>query len=151
MILLQNAAFLPMFRQAMCGRGKVGDQRLDDLQPEPLAEGNGGAINEIFADVSRDRMAAARKTLAWLDAHPDPQAFIDAARVLIFLKGSNAHDYKFSSAVLEDYRHVSPRYRGSFWRQACSTCGGRWGRIIGWWSARGRRWLEKRGQAVCVR
>ena len=114
MILLQNAAFLPMFRQAMSGRGKVGDQRLDDLQPEPLAEGNGGAINEIFADVSRDRMAAARKTLAWLDAHPDPQAFIDAARVLIFLKGSNAHDYKFSSAVLEDYRHVSPRYRGQF-------------------------------------
>ena len=114
MLLLQNAAFLPMFRQAMAGRGKVGDQKLDELQPEPLAEDNGAAVEEIFADVSRDRLAAARKTLAYLDAHPDPQAFIDAARVLIFLKGSNAHDYKFSSAVLEDYRHVSPRYRGQF-------------------------------------
>ncbi|HZZ27241.1 MAG TPA: hypothetical protein VFE46_04470 [Pirellulales bacterium] len=34
--------------------------------------------------------------------------FIDAARLLVFLKGNNAHDYKFSSAVLEDYYHVSP-------------------------------------------
>ena len=28
-----------------------------------------------------------------------PQPLIDAARVLIFLKGYNAHDYKFSSAA----------------------------------------------------
>jgi len=114
MLLLQNAAFLPMFRQAMGGRGKVGDQKLDELAAEPMSEKNDDAVQEIFADISRDRMTAARKTLGYLDAHPDPQNFIDAARVLIFLKGSNAHDYKFSSAVLEDYRNVSPRYRGQF-------------------------------------
>ena len=39
---------------------------------------------------------------------------VDAARLLIFLKGTNAHDYKFSSAVLEDYMNVSPQYRGQF-------------------------------------
>ena len=59
-------------------------------------------------------MAAAGKTLAYLDAHPDPQEFVDAARLLIFLKGTNAHDYKFSSAVLEDHRHVSPMWRNRF-------------------------------------
>ena len=37
--------------------------------------------------------------------------FMDAARVLVFLKGNDAHDYKFSSAVLEDYYHVSPEWR----------------------------------------
>jgi hypothetical protein len=31
--------------------------------------------------------------------------------VLTFLKGDDAHDYKFSSAVLEDYYHVSPNWR----------------------------------------
>jgi hypothetical protein len=29
----------------------------------------------------------------------------------VFLKGNDAHDYKFSSAVLEDYYHVSPAWR----------------------------------------
>jgi hypothetical protein len=33
---------------------------------------------------------------------------------LIFLKGNNSHDYKFSSAVLEDYYHVSPAWRNRY-------------------------------------
>ena len=57
-------------------------------------------------------MTAAAKTLDLRRNDPDPHEFIDAARVLIFLKGTNAHDYKFSSAVLEDYKNVSPQYRG---------------------------------------
>ena len=37
-----------------------------------------------------------------------------AARRLIFLKGTDAHDYKFSSAALEDYYHASPTWRARF-------------------------------------
>ncbi len=37
-----------------------------------------------------------------------------AARRLIFAKGSDAHDYKFSSAALEDYYHASPEWRARF-------------------------------------
>ncbi len=114
MLLLQNAAFLPMFREAMGDRGKVGDQKLDELQPGALAADPSKAVEEIFADISQNKMTAAGKTLAYVQSHPNPQEFIDAARVLIFLKGTNAHDYKFSSAVLEDYKHVSPQYRGQF-------------------------------------
>jgi hypothetical protein len=115
MLLLQNAAFLAMFRQAMGGRGKVAPTKLDELQPVALGESTGPkAVDEIFADVGRQPMEAAGKTLAYLEAHPDPQQFIDAARLLIFLKGTNAHDYKFSSAVLEDYQHVSPPHRARF-------------------------------------
>ena len=32
-VLLQNAAFLPMFREAMGGRGRLADRRIDQLQP----------------------------------------------------------------------------------------------------------------------
>ena len=71
-------------------------------------------MTEIFADVSRDRLTAARKVLAYLKDHPDPKEFIDAARRLIFLKGDNAHDYKFSAAVLEDYAHISPAWRDRY-------------------------------------
>ena len=37
-----------------------------------------------------------------------------AARRLIYRKGTDSHDYKFSSAALEDYSHVSPQWRDRF-------------------------------------
>jgi hypothetical protein len=33
---------------------------------------------------------------------------------MVFRKGNDSHDYKFSSAVLEDYRHLSPRWRDRY-------------------------------------
>jgi hypothetical protein len=59
-------------------------------------------------------MRAARKVLAYLSQGGTARELIDAARRLIFLKGRNHHDYKFSSAVLEDYFHVSPDWRDRF-------------------------------------
>ena len=114
LLLLQNAAFLPLFREAMGGRGKVGDARIDQLEPIATSEGGPGAVEEIFAEASRDRMTAARKALAYLQAGRDPRTLIDAARRLVFLKGDDAHDYKFSSAVLEDYYNASPAWRDRY-------------------------------------
>jgi len=110
LLLLQNAAFLPMFREAMQGRGSVADTNLSTLEPAPLS-GNESPEAEILAEVSRDPMTAARKMLSYSSEHPDPKPLFDAARLLVFLKGNDAHDYKFSSAVLEDYAHVSPKWR----------------------------------------
>lgn len=128
-LLLQNAAFLPRFRAAMHARGKVGDARIDQLEPlAPEAAGAEG-VREIFADMSRDKALASRKLLGYLAGmgpvrNDGPQAkldtssttsraeqVMDAARVLVFLKGRDAHDYKFSSAVLEDYVAMSPAWR----------------------------------------
>ena len=114
MLLLQNAAFVSMFRQAMTGRGPVKAYNLDEMQPVSLESEGPKAVQEIFADVSGDKMKAAGKVIAYLQANPEPKELIDAARLLIFLKGTNAHDYKFSSAVLEDYRNVSQPWRGRF-------------------------------------
>jgi hypothetical protein len=81
----------------------------------PLAiERPSGAIEEILSDISTNRMNAARKVRQYLNDGGDVQGLMNAARRLIFLKGQNAHDYKFSAAVLEDYFNVSPAWRGQF-------------------------------------
>jgi hypothetical protein len=72
------------------------------------------AVEEISADVGPDSGTAAGKVLSYLDNGGNPHQLIDAARLFVFLKGDNAHDYKFSSAVLEDYYHVSPAWRNRY-------------------------------------
>ena len=72
------------------------------------------AVTEIFAEASQDRLKAARKVLAYLKDSADPKPLADAARRLIFLKGTDSHDYKFSSAVLEDYQFMSPPWRDRY-------------------------------------
>ncbi len=108
-LLLQNAAFLPLFR----GNSKDKGNHIDELEPAALKNGD-GAIEEIFADVGNDRLAASRKILAYLRDNPNPKSLVDAARRLIFLKGRDSHDYKFSSAVLEDYAFMSPPWRDRY-------------------------------------
>ena len=111
MLLLQNAAFVTLFRDAM-GRGE--DRRIDRLEPAPRAASGPGALEEIFADVGRDRPAAAAKTLTYLRTHPRPKELIDAARLLVFLKGNDSHDYTFSSALMEDYAHLPTPWRDRY-------------------------------------
>ncbi|HMC65327.1 MAG TPA: hypothetical protein VKI65_10350, partial [Gemmataceae bacterium] len=114
LLLLQNAAFLPLFRGALGSRGTAKEARIDQLEATPVKESGPKAVAEILDDVSHDRMIAARKTLAYLKEHTGAKQLIDAARVLLFFKGDNAHDYKFSSAVLEDYYHASPAWRNQY-------------------------------------
>ena len=129
LLLLQNAAFLPLFRQAMTRRGPLNDFQLDtlaaDQEQTDLAQATPAEleslIHEIFVEVSDNRAVAARKVLGYLNAGGDPEPLVDAARILVFLKGDNAHDYKFSSAVLEDYYHVSPVRRISIFSLPASS------------------------------
>lgn len=116
MMLLQAAAFLPMFRQAMEGRGQLrGDLRIDTFEATPPTQTGAQAVDEVFADVGRDKLAAARKALALLQADAsNAQPLLAAARRLIFTKGNDSHDYKFSSAALEDFYHVTPAWRNRF-------------------------------------
>lgn len=107
LLLVQNAAFLPLYR----GQPHQDGIRLDELKPDPAPNPDTDAVGGIFAAIGKDTPAAARLTLGWLQSHPDPKAFADAARRLIFLKGRDSHDYKFSSAVLEDYARIAPPWR----------------------------------------
>lgn len=106
-LLLQAVSFLPLFRiRGGAGKGIL----IDQFDP---AEGQPG-LEEVFAEVGHDRPAAARLALAHLEKGGDPQAFIDSAQRLIYLKGVDSHDYKFSSAILEDCRHLSPSFRNRY-------------------------------------
>jgi hypothetical protein len=116
-LLLQNAAFLPQFRESMKNRGNVGETRIDELMPtsspEPLS------VDAIFANVGSSPKDAAQKTLAFLTHVDHVEPFMTAARRLIFMKGSDSHDYKFSTATLEDYNKISPDFQARF--MAAST------------------------------
>jgi hypothetical protein len=118
LMMLQAAAFLPLFRKVMGSRpGKVQDDlRVDRLEEDEGMKARGAeGLEEIFAAVSKDRLAAARKTLAWLgDRDSDPELLMTAARRLIFNKGRDSHDYKFSSAALEDFWHATPAWRNRY-------------------------------------
>jgi hypothetical protein len=116
LLMLQAAAFLPMFRKFMIERGKLRDDlRIDTLDKADLKATGPEALEDIFADVSHDKVAAARKTLAWLDRKDSSIAeLMTAARRLVFNKGTDAHDYKFSSAALEDFYHATPGRRNQY-------------------------------------
>jgi hypothetical protein len=108
-LLLQAAAFLPLFR-----RREGSGVRIDQLEAAPMTGSAGDGLEEIFAEITRDRLSAARKTFGWLKAHSQAGAFVDRARLLVFFKGRNSHDYKFSAAVLEDYAHIGASWRDRF-------------------------------------
>jgi len=110
LLLLQNAAFLTLFR----GSEKMKSVQIDQFPPAETPGAAGLSLEDIFAQISRDRMAASRQVLAYLNKKQQPLDFINAARRLVFLKGNNSHDYKFSSAVLEDYQSVSKEWRDRF-------------------------------------
>jgi len=114
LLLLQNAAFLPMYREQMTGGGlgsvsKLGDAPIDTMPTEPA-----GTVDEIFAEISTDRKSAARKLAGYLGQGGDLRDLMNTTRRLVFLKGSDHHDYKFSAAVFEDYAKVSPQWRNRF-------------------------------------
>ncbi|HEX3658701.1 MAG TPA: hypothetical protein VHV55_23110 [Pirellulales bacterium] len=112
MLMLQAASFVTHFRDAMQSRGKIAEVELAKLEPLPTTGEH--TVAEILADISRDRLTAARKLLGYCHSNPVPSDFAEAARVLIFTKGNDAHDYKFSSAAFEDYLRVSPEWRGRY-------------------------------------
>lgn len=115
MLLLQNASFLPMFRDEVKKRSDepVSGERLDVLEPTQAAPGAAG-LEAIFAAIPRDRMAAARQALGWLEAGGDAAELVTVARRYVFSKGDDSHDYKLSSAVFEDYLDASPSVRNRY-------------------------------------
>jgi hypothetical protein len=111
--LLQNAAFLPMFRQAMAGRGQVADKRIDHLTPADTP-GDQDGVEAILAEISRAPVAAASKVLGYLASGGKAEDFMRAARGVLLQKADDAHDYKFSSAAFEDFASITAPWRHRF-------------------------------------
>ena len=107
MLLLQNASFVTLFRRA-ANEKSLSKELIDGIDKPSDTP----ALNEIFD--AKDKATAARGTLAYLDSGKNAEELMHAARRLVFLKGNDAHDYKFSSAVLEDFYDISPAWRNRY-------------------------------------
>jgi len=108
LLLLQGAAFVTLFRGQPESQQ---DFNIDQLQPAGLEQTGPEAIPEIFSAVSYEvNRIGASKVLAYLQRKQPLKALIEGARHLLIYKGDNAHDYKFGSAVLEDYQHLSTEW-----------------------------------------
>ena len=112
-LLLQNASFLPMFREAARARGPLANRRITDFVTSDAPAAT-TAVEDTFVMMGKDRYQASKKLYGYLDNGGDPQAVVDHARRLVFLKGNDSHDYKFSSAALEDYRFLTSDWRNRF-------------------------------------
>jgi hypothetical protein len=112
-LMLQAASFLPLFRARM---NRLPDSpRIDTFEPGELAGQGQASVDDIFTTASTNKLGAARKTLALLATRGEQlPAWLTTARRLIFAKGTDSHDYKFSSATLEDFYHVTPEWRNRF-------------------------------------
>ncbi|GAA5506910.1 hypothetical protein [Novipirellula caenicola] len=112
-LLLQNASFLPMFRDAAAGRGTLSDIHIDELTAD-ATDDRSATVADVFETMGKSRKEASLRMYQLLSAGGNPQDVVDHARRLVFLKGNDSHDYKFSSAALEDYRVLSPPWRNRF-------------------------------------
>ena len=110
-LLLQNASFLVHFREAAVGRGELPEAKLDQLAASgPTAP----SLDEIFEKVQKDRPAAASAVLQYIRAGGDARTMIRRARELVYLKGNDSHDYKFSAAAIEDAAFIDPHWRAHY-------------------------------------
>jgi hypothetical protein len=87
------------------------DRTIDRLQPLAPESNGSQAVEEIFAELSIDRMRAASKALGYLDGG-DGQRLLARARHYLVRHASDPHDYKFTEGVFEDCAQiVDPAWR----------------------------------------
>ncbi len=107
--LLQAASWICLFREGSRARGNFPDRpNIDEFAAADKAPEN---IESIFDGLRQNRSKAASETLAYARAGGSSSAFFDAARHLVFAKGTDAHDYKFAASAFEDFAHASPAVR----------------------------------------
>jgi hypothetical protein len=115
MLLLQALAFAAHFRNRLAEDGNSGALTVESLALADATEKiEAPNADRVFEKLRTEPLASARHALAYLNQGGDPNALMDQARRWVFQKGTDSHDYKFSSAILEDYFHVSPPFRNAF-------------------------------------
>lgn len=110
-ILLQNASFLSLFLDRM-QQADVADKKVGQIEASESTAAASAEVDAILENIGRNNDQAAGQVLGLLNRDPSAASqLFDAARRTVFLKGTNSHDYKYSSAILEDFYHVSPPWR----------------------------------------
>lgn len=113
-LLLQVCSFNPLFRESAESRGKLNQHSLEKLMENGPSFESSNTMEDILADISSDPFRAAQRLRQYSTKGGKMVTFVDESRKLLFQKGSDAHDYKFSAAIHEDYLHISPAWRDEF-------------------------------------
>lgn len=107
--LLQAASWITMFRDGARSRDGLPDKpHIDEFAPADSAPQD---LAALFDGLKQNRSNTAAQTLAYARAGGNSAAFFDAARHLIFTKGTDAHDFKFAASAFEDFAHASSNVR----------------------------------------
>jgi len=109
LILLQAAAFLPLFRDLLGVERR--DLRIDTIDVLDQGQDSGSALEDIFATVSVDRVNAARKTLGYLGTGGAELPFMNHARRYVVDRNTGYHDYKFAEAAFENAAGMESPWR----------------------------------------
>jgi hypothetical protein len=111
-LLLQNVAFVCLLRDAAKERDKLRAIKIEDLSRE--TDSTQPELKTIFQNLGSDKDLASRQVHSYLLQTKSPNELFSSARNYVFSKGTDSHDYKFSSAILEDYSNVSPAWRNLY-------------------------------------
>lgn len=112
LVLLQGIGWMNQFRHFMAADSEgLRDVNILELTGSDKTAEPKVAVEEILSLVSSNADEAAGKAYRYAQQHPEPALFTQAARRLVFLKSTDAHDYKYPAAIFEDYRHVDARWR----------------------------------------
>lgn len=112
LLLLQGLAWMGQFATFM-GRaqGGLGPQQITAVPAVDIPAQSTDALQSIFETVAKDPSGAAAQAYAYASRGGDLSAFASLAKGLVVRKQSDAHHYKYSTAVFEDLALVSPEWR----------------------------------------
>jgi hypothetical protein len=109
--LLQAVGWQPLYRERMKATKAL---EIDALDSDVPIEGGDEAVGEIFETINEDRGRAAAKAVSYLGRGGSADRLFDAARRMIFHKGTDSHDYKYGAAIWEEAFAVSePKWRAN--------------------------------------
>jgi hypothetical protein len=111
--LLQACSWIALFREGVRNRNGLPDEPLiNEFAELPPPDSTPQAdAQAVLHGLNKDRVTAARQVLGFAKAGRSPDLFMDAARHLVFTKGTDSHDYKFAAAAFEEFRHASPSWQ----------------------------------------
>ncbi len=111
-LLLQAAAFLPLFRDLLGGERRSLD--IESLTPSGEGPPSPEAVEEIFATLASDRIGAARQALGYLSAGGPEQSFVTQARHHVVHRTQGTHDYKLAEAAFANASVMAPPWRARY-------------------------------------
>lgn len=112
LLLLQGMGWMGQFANFMGkAQGGLGPTQITDLPMAELPADSTAALQSIFETLAKEPARAAAQAQAFARQGGDLGAFAALAKGLVVRKQSDAHHYKYSTAVFEDLNLVSPEWR----------------------------------------